>query len=52
VRAGGLPITLHAGEADAGSRVLEAVRHGARRIGHGVRLADLLDDPAQHALLD
>ncbi len=52
VRAAGLPITLHAGEADAGPRVLEAVRHGARRIGHGVRLSDLLDDPAQQALVD
>ena len=42
VAAAGLPITLHAGEADEGSRVLEAVELGARRIGHGVRLADLL----------
>ena len=45
VRAAGLPLTLHAGEADAGARVLEAVRLGARRIGHGVRLADLLGTP-------
>lgn len=52
VRGAGLPITLHAGEADAGPRVLDAVRHGARRIGHGVRLADLLADPAQQALVD
>jgi adenosine deaminase len=52
VRTAGLPITLHAGEADAGPRVAEAVRHGARRIGHGVRLADLLDDPAQQARVD
>lgn len=42
VRDAGLPITLHAGEADEGQRVLEAVALGARRIGHGVRLADLL----------
>jgi adenosine deaminase len=46
VREAGLPITLHAGEADEGSRVLEAVALGARRIGHGVRLADLLDTEA------
>ena len=39
---GGLALTLHAGEADAGMRVLEAARLGARRIGHGVRLVDLL----------
>ena len=43
---GGLALTLHAGEADAGERVLEAVRLGARRIGHGVRLADLLGSAA------
>ena len=42
-REAGLPITCHAGEADEAERVLEAVRLGARRIGHGVRLADRLD---------
>jgi len=47
VRDAGLPLTLHAGEADAAPRVLEAVRLGAARIGHGVRLADALAaDPA------
>jgi adenosine deaminase len=46
-RNGGLPLTLHAGEADGAERVLEAVRLGARRIGHGIRLADaLVNDPA------
>lgn len=39
VREAGLPITLHAGEADDGARVLEAAAHGALRIGHGVRIA-------------
>ncbi len=43
LHAEGLPLTLHAGEADHGVRVLEAARLGARRIGHGVRFADLLD---------
>jgi len=47
VRDAGLPLTLHAGEADAAPRVLEAVRLGAARIGHGVRLIDALTtDPA------
>lgn len=39
---GGVALTVHAGEADDGRRVLEAVRLGARRIGHGVRFAELL----------
>lgn len=42
----GLPLTLHAGEADEGWRVLEAARLGARRVGHGVRLAELIGQPA------
>jgi adenosine deaminase len=48
-RDGGVALTIHAGEADEGARVLEAVRLGARRIGHGVRLADLLGTPAGDA---
>ena len=52
VRNAGLGLTLHAGEADGGERVLEAVRLGAQRIGHGVRLADLIaDGPATAELL-
>jgi adenosine deaminase len=51
VRDAGLGLTLHAGEADAGERVLEAARLGASRVGHGVRLADLLDGPGAPALL-
>ena len=43
----GLGLTLHAGEADGPHRVLEAVMLGARRIGHGVRLADWLEE-GQH----
>ncbi len=45
VRDQGLPITLHAGEADVAERVLEAAALGATRIGHGVRLADWLGTP-------
>ncbi|MES2718169.1 MAG: adenosine deaminase family protein [Pseudomonadota bacterium] len=45
VKQAGLGLTLHAGEADAGARVLEAARLGASRIGHGVRLADLIAAP-------
>jgi adenosine deaminase len=52
VRDAGLALTLHAGEADAAPRVLEAARLGATRIGHGVRLVDALHDPAQAALVD
>jgi adenosine deaminase len=52
VRDAGLPMTLHAGEADAAERVLEAGRLGAQRIGHGVRLVDALHDPARRALVD
>ena len=51
VRDAGLAITLHAGEADAAVRVLEAGRLGASRIGHGVRLAGALHDPAGAELL-
>ena len=51
-RDAGLPLTLHAGEADAAERVVEAVRLGAARIGHGVRLVDALTDPARSALVD
>jgi len=51
-RDAGLGLTLHAGEADAAERVLEAARLGATRIGHGVRLVDALRDPAHHALVD
>jgi adenosine deaminase len=52
VRDAGLAITLHAGEADAAERVVEAGRLGATRIGHGVRLADALLDPARRHLVD
>lgn len=52
VRAAGMPITLHAGEADAAHRVLEAAELGARRIGHGVRLIDALREPSRTGLLD
>ncbi|MEO5734972.1 MAG: hypothetical protein ABIN96_06960, partial [Rubrivivax sp.] len=52
LRDAGLPMTLHAGEADAAERVLEAGRLGARRIGHGVRLVDALHEPAGAALVE
>ncbi len=51
-RDGGLPLTLHAGEADAAERVVEALRLGAARIGHGIHLADALADPQRRALVD
>ena len=51
LRAAGLNLTLHAGEADVGERVLEAVRLGAQRIGHGVHFVDLLRRPEAAAAL-
>ncbi len=51
VRDEGLPLTLHAGEADDGWRVLEAARLGARRVGHGVRLAGLIGQPGGNEAL-
>ena len=51
-RDGGLPLTLHAGEADAAERVIEALRLGAVRIGHGIHLADALADMRRRVLVD
>lgn len=51
-REAGLPLTLHAGEADAAERVVEAGRLGARRIGHGVHLSQVLGDPLRAHLVD
>ena len=45
LRGQGLGLTLHAGEADGGQRVIEAAQLGATRVGHGVRLAELLAAP-------
>jgi adenosine deaminase len=52
VRRAGLPMTLHAGEADVAERIVEAGRLGARRIGHGVHLVDALHDPSRRHLVD
>lgn len=52
VREAGLAITLHAGEADAAERVLEAARLGATRIGHGVHLVDALHDTERRHLVE
>ncbi len=51
-RNAGLGITLHAGEADEGSRVLEAASLGATRIGHGVNIMRGPDAATQQAWVD
>ena len=51
-RDAGLGITLHAGEADEGSRVLEAASLGATRIGHGVHIMNAPDAAQQRAWID
>ena len=42
-RAGGLGITIHAGEAFGLASIEEALRCGATRLGHGVRIIDDVD---------
>jgi adenosine deaminase len=52
LRDAGLPLTLHAGEADVAERVVEAADLGATRIGHGVRLVDAIGVPVREHLVD
>jgi adenosine deaminase len=52
LREAGLPLTLHAGEADGPERVMEAIELGATRIGHGVQLVQALNDPAREAWVE
>lgn len=40
LRANGVPVTVHAGEAAGIESIREAIEVGARRIGHGIRLVD------------
>ena len=51
-RDAGLGITLHAGEADSGARVIEAAALGATRIGHGVNIMASADGHTHRAWVD
>ena len=51
-RDAGLGITCHAGEADDGSRVLEAASFGATRIGHGVKIMEASNSSRRTQWLD
>jgi adenosine deaminase len=46
-KSAGLGLTLHAGEADHGGRVLEAAQLGATRIGHGIRITEAHPERAE-----
>lgn len=47
LRQAGMPVTIHAGEADGVASIRDALEHGsAVRIGHGARLAEDLGDGA------
>jgi adenosine deaminase len=43
LRDAGLPFTIHAGESAGVESIADALRQGASRIGHGVRIADEVD---------
>ncbi|GIG53543.1 adenosine deaminase [Demequina activiva] len=43
LRAAHMPVTIHAGEADGVDSVSDALFHGARRLGHGVRIHEDID---------
>jgi adenosine deaminase len=47
-----LGFTCHAGEADDGSRVLEAAKLGATRIGHGVKIMEASSPHVRDAWID
>jgi adenosine deaminase len=40
LRAAGVPLTLHAGEAAGPASVIDAIEQGAVRLGHGVRIVE------------
>ena len=47
VKANGIPLTLHAGECGCAQNVMDAIKLGATRIGHGVAIKDMPDKWAE-----
>ncbi|MSS44578.1 adenosine deaminase [Cutibacterium sp. WCA-380-WT-3A] len=44
IQAAGIHVTAHAGEAAGPESILDALNHGAERLGHGVRIIEDRDD--------
>ncbi|NUS72083.1 MAG: adenosine deaminase [Corynebacteriales bacterium] len=47
LRDNNVPFTIHAGEADGVASIVDALSLGARRLGHGVRIVEDINDDGQ-----